>query len=71
MWAIQMKTVALLQHAFKSLFVCLFQTLEDLDYADDICLLSHSQAHMQSKLNNLCYGSKKAGLEINFSKSSE
>jgi hypothetical protein len=36
-------------------------------------LLSHSQAHMQSKLNNLCYESKKAGLEINFSrlKSSE
>jgi hypothetical protein len=45
----------------------LTETLEDLDYADDICLLSHSQAHLQSKLSNLCYESKKAGLEINFS----
>jgi hypothetical protein len=44
----------------------LTDTLEDLDYADDICLLLHSQAHMQTKLNNLCYESKKAGLEINF-----
>jgi hypothetical protein len=26
------------------------------------------KAHMQSKLNNLCYESRKAGLEINFSK---
>jgi hypothetical protein len=32
----------------------LTETLEDLDYAD-ICLLSHSQVHMQSKLNNLRY----------------
>jgi Holliday junction resolvasome RuvABC ATP-dependent DNA helicase subunit len=39
--------------------------------ADDICLLSHSQAHMQSKLDNLCYESKKAELEINFSRTEE
>jgi hypothetical protein len=49
----------------------LTETLEDLDYADDICLLSDSQAHMQSKLSNLCYESKKAELEINFSKTEE
>jgi hypothetical protein len=49
----------------------LTETLEDLNYADDICLLSHSQAHMQSKLNNLCYESKKAGLKNNFSKTEE
>jgi hypothetical protein len=49
----------------------LTETLEDSDYADDICLLPHSQAHMQSKFNNLCYESKKAGLEINFSKTEE
>jgi hypothetical protein len=49
----------------------LTETLEDLDYVDDICLLSHSQAHMQSKLNYLCYESKKAGLEISFSKTEE
>jgi hypothetical protein len=49
----------------------LTETLEDLDYAGDICLLSHSQAYMQSKLDNLCYESKKAGLEINFCKTEE
>jgi hypothetical protein len=49
----------------------LTETLEDLVYADDICLISHSQAHTQSKLNNLCYEFKKAGLEINFSKTEE
>jgi hypothetical protein len=49
----------------------LTESLEGLDYTDDICLLSHSQAHMQSKLNNLCYESKKAGLEINFFKTEE
>jgi hypothetical protein len=49
----------------------LTETLEDLHYADDICLFSHSQAHMQSKLNNLRSESKKAGLEFNFSKTEE
>jgi hypothetical protein len=49
----------------------LTETLEDLDYADNICLLSHRQAHMQSKYNNLSYESKKAELEINFSKTEE
>jgi hypothetical protein len=47
----------------------LTETLQNLDYAD-ICLL-FSQAHMQSKLNNLSYESRKAGLEINFSKTEE
>jgi hypothetical protein len=49
----------------------LTETLGDLVYADDICLISHSQAHTQSKLNNLCSELKKAGLEINFSKTEE
>jgi hypothetical protein len=49
----------------------LTKTLKDLDYADDICLLSHSQAHMQSKLSNLCYETRKAGFEMSFSKSEE
>jgi hypothetical protein len=59
--------------ASKARGICwkLTETLEDLDYADDICSLSHSQAHTQSKLNNLCYESKKAGLKINFSKTEE
>jgi hypothetical protein len=47
------------------------ETLEDLGYADDIYLLSHSQAHMQSKLNNLCCESRKTGLEMDFSKTEE
>jgi hypothetical protein len=47
------------------------ETLEYLNYADDICLLSHSQLHMQSQLNNLCYESKNAGLEFNFSMTEE
>jgi hypothetical protein len=28
-------------------------SLEDLEYADDLCLLSHKYDHMQSKLNDL------------------
>jgi hypothetical protein len=61
--------VVTLEH---NISVCVWlKTLEDLYYADDICLLSHSQAHMLSKVNYLCYESKKAGLEINFSKTEE
>jgi hypothetical protein len=29
-------------------------SLEDLKYADDACLLSHKYDHMQSKLDELC-----------------
>jgi hypothetical protein len=29
-------------------------SLEDLEYADDICLLSHKYYCMQSKQNDLC-----------------
>jgi hypothetical protein len=42
----------------------LTQTLEDLDYADDICLLSHKFEHMQDKINYLQQESIKAGLKI-------
>jgi hypothetical protein len=31
----------------------LTQTLEDLDYIDDICLSSHKFVHMQYKINDL------------------
>jgi oligoribonuclease (3'-5' exoribonuclease) len=44
------------------------QTLENLDCADDICLLSHKWSGMQEKLNDLNYGSKKIGLHINLAK---
>jgi hypothetical protein len=49
----------------------LTQTLEDLDCADDICLLSHKCSDMQKKLNDLNYGSKKISLHINFAKTKE
>jgi hypothetical protein len=62
---------ASLDGKFRGIRWKLTDTLEDLDYADDICLLSHSQAHMQSKFSNLCYESKKAGWEIDFSKTEE
>ena len=31
----------------------LFSTLEDLDFADDLALLSHTNQHMQEKTNRL------------------
>jgi hypothetical protein len=46
-------------------------SLEGLEYADDICLLSHKYDHMQSKLNDLCRESRKAGLMINYAKTEE
>jgi hypothetical protein len=46
-------------------------SLEDLEYADDICLLSHKYDHMQLKLNDLCRESRKAGLMINYAKREE
>jgi hypothetical protein len=46
-------------------------SLEDLEYADDIDLLSHKYDHMQSKLNDLCRQSRKAGLIINYAKTKE
>jgi hypothetical protein len=49
----------------------LTQTLEDLDYADDICLLSHKWSDMQEKLNDLNYESKKIGLHTNLAKTEE
>lgn len=45
--------------------------LEDLDYADDLCLLSHTLADMQSKLNDLRLEAAKVGLNINTRKTQE
>ncbi|XP_059157946.1 uncharacterized protein LOC131942222 [Physella acuta] len=39
--------------------------LEDLDFADDICLLSHKHQHTQAKLNRLSEEDSKIGLKIN------
>ena len=38
--------------------------LEDLDFADDIGLLSHKQQHAQSKLTRLAEEAEKTGLRI-------
>jgi len=47
------------------------ESLEDMEYADDVCLVSHKYEHMCRKLDDLWKESKKAGLEINSSKTEE
>ena len=47
------------------------KSLEDMEYADDVCLVSHKYEHMQKKLDDHWKESKKAGLEINSSKTEE
>lgn len=42
---------------------------EDLDYADDRCLLTHSPADMPSKIDSVLDMTTRAGLYINISKS--
>lgn len=46
----------------------LFTNLEDLDYADDLALLSHTEHHMQSKTTTLQYNANNIGLKINVNK---
>ena len=46
----------------------MFSQLEDLDYADDISLLSTNARHLQQKANVLNENAKKAGLHINMKK---
>ena len=41
------------------------QFLEDLDFADDICLTSQKKQHMQSKTDKLAKEAAKTGLHIN------
>ena len=43
-------------------------TCEDLDFADDIALLSHTDAHMQGKTDRLASVARTTGLEINVGK---
>ena len=42
--------------------------LEDLDFADNIALISSSRRHIQSKVNNLTHYAKVMGLRINTAK---
>ena len=46
----------------------MFSQLEDLDYTDDIALLSTNARHLQQKANVLNENAKKAGLHINMKK---
>ena len=46
----------------------LFSNLEDIDYADDLALLSHTERHIQSKTSNLQKNSSILGLKININK---
>jgi hypothetical protein len=46
----------------------MFKQLEDLEFADDVCLLSHKREHMEQKENKFNEESKKFGLEINIGK---
>lgn len=45
-----------------------FSRLEDLDYADDLCILSHNTKDMKGKLEDLISFAKDAGLKINVAK---
>jgi hypothetical protein len=49
----------------------LTEHLEDLDYADDIMLLSHNFGDMQAKLNDLVEESQKVGLRVNIEKTKD
>ena len=42
-----------------------FEHLEDLEFADDVCLLSNTKEQMQRKINALSETGKKVGLKIN------
>ena len=46
----------------------LTEQLEDLDFADDICLLSHTYNKMEEKLRDLDTEGKMVGLKINTQK---
>jgi hypothetical protein len=45
-----------------------FEHLEDLEYADNICLMSHKYKHLQAKTEALNITSKLVGLQINTKK---
>ena len=40
------------------------ESLEHLEYADDVCFMSHKYEHIRGKLDDLWKESKKAGLVI-------
>ncbi|CAN0553799.1 unnamed protein product, partial [Ectocarpus sp. 8 AP-2014] len=42
--------------------------LEDLDFADDICLMSHTRQGLEEKLKRLVHYGKQVGLKVNVGK---
>jgi hypothetical protein len=42
-----------------------FKQLEDLEFADDVCLISHKFEHMHEKANKFSQVASRAGLKIN------
>lgn len=52
----------------KGLWWTLTSKLDDLDFADDICLLANSHSDMQSKLQSLSDVAERSGLRINLAK---
>ena len=42
--------------------------LEDLDFADDVALISSTQRHVQLKTNRLVENAERAGLRVNVEK---
>ena len=49
----------------------LTRKLEDLNFADDLCLMSHKLQHMRAKLEALQNTSGRVGLKINTEKTQE
>ena len=45
-----------------------FNSLEDLDFADDLCLISHKTEHLQAKTDDMVREGKKIGLSVNVNK---
>jgi hypothetical protein len=49
----------------------MYDRLEDLEFADNICLLAHKNKDVQVKLTQLHEELQKVGLSINTSKTTE
>ena len=49
----------------------LTRQLEDIEFADDLCLLSHKIMHMRQKVNTLKRNAERVGLSINVGKTKE
>jgi hypothetical protein len=47
------------------------ESLEDMEYVNNVCLVSHRYKHVLRKLDDLWEESKKEGLEINSPKTEE